>query len=453
MFNYSFWADEAYIAGVAARWITGKYTLLTAFNAPAIAYQRLQMIIIGLSFKLFGISEFSARLPSMIAFVIGIPIIFLITKKLSNLYGAVIGTILYSFSVLNLAYATQAKPYSLIGVIMMIVILLLIYLSEEKRSKYIFIYNILIIGCLIFATFLHNIGVLLWGIYFVYQVLTFKRFNVFVLVGVVITLPIVLSSIKIWSLFPYNNLYQVSKLFLYKYTFISIGAFLGFITLFKSNKKIAISLLAYIVTLLLLASFRIYIFNLRYVLSLFPIMFICFGIFIAALGKKYGSNLVTLLTIIIFIIFQYKIAVVPRNYYNPNIDKYGDVQIANYKDFYHQLKNKFPNYSHLYIVNDTYDAEYWYLGRYSNAYFMKFTTKPYKHHTANAMIYGSLNDFKKIIQKHSRGLLIIEDWESFLPEDVKQYAKKNLKLELRVDSLKEATNDPWPLALYSWGIK
>ena len=30
--------------------------------------------------------------------------------------------------------------------------------------------------------------------------------------------------------------------------------------------------------------------------------------------------------------------------------------------------------------------------------------------------------------------------------------KKNLKLELRVESLRETPDDPWPLALYSWGI-
>jgi len=84
---------------------------------------------------------------------------------------------------------------------------------------------------------------------------------------------------------------------------------------------------------------------------------------------------------------------------------------------------------------------------------MKFTKKPYKHHTANAMIYGSLADFKKIVKKYRRGLLIIEDWQSFVPDDVKEYAKKNLKLEFRVESLKEAPDDPWPLALYSWGME
>lgn len=83
---------------------------------------------------------------------------------------------------------------------------------------------------------------------------------------------------------------------------------------------------------------------------------------------------------------------------------------------------------------------------------MKFTPKPYKHHTVDAFVYGSLSDFKKIMKEHPQGLFIMEDWQSFLPDDVKAYTKKNLKLEFRIESLKEAQDDPWPLALYSWGL-
>ena len=83
---------------------------------------------------------------------------------------------------------------------------------------------------------------------------------------------------------------------------------------------------------------------------------------------------------------------------------------------------------------------------------MKFTLKPYKHGLVNSFVYGSLADFRKIIAKHPQGLIIMEDWQSLLPDDVKEYAKKKLRVEFRVESLKEATNDPWPLALYSWGI-
>ena len=69
------------------------------------------------------------------------------------------------------------------------------------------------------------------------------------------------------------------------------------------------------------------------------------------------------------------------------------------------------------------------------------------------MIYGDLNSFLIEKSKHQKGILIVEDWESYLPEDIKQYAKKNMKLEFRVEGLAQAKNDPWPLEVYSWGMR
>lgn len=480
--NYSFWADEAFISSIARQWITDRISIFTALNISGITYQKLQVLAIGIFFKFFGISEFIARLPSIIVFFIGIIIIFLLVKKLSNIYGGLVSAFLYAFSHLNLAYATQAKPYSALETITIIVILLLVYLEKEKRKLYIFLYNFLIIFLLTIATLLHSIGVLIWVLYFVYNVLTWKRSNVLTfkrshvltfltltivaIVGYIFIIPIVLSSIGGGQLLPYNHLYQIIKLFAYKYTFISVCAFFGYVWLFKKHKTLSITILVYSVVVLFMAGFRAYIFNIRYVLSLFGIIFLYFGIFWAKVGERYDKNLklriknleltgkviVPLTVLILLYTTGYKITRLPQAYYNPNIDKYGDVQIANYKDFYFQLKNRFPDYKNLYVVNDTLDVEYWYFGRYSNAYFIKGTTKPYKYNVGkHAMIYGSLLDFKKIIEDHPQGLLIMEDWESFLPEDIKQYVKKNLKLEFRVESLKEAPDDPWPLALYSWG--
>lgn len=484
--NYSFWADEAGISSIAMQLVTDKISLFAAFNA--LSYQKLHVLIVTIFFKLFGVSEFSARLPSMIAFVIGIVIIFLLAKKLSNVYGGLISAFLYAFSHLNLAYATQAKPYSALETILLIVLYLLI----QKKVNYLLI----IFFCLI-ATLLHSIGVLIWVIYFVYLVSRLKSLKVLrstsykpsnlqtflpsnfptiklsnllifftlIIIGSFFILPIILSSIG-GGLFPYNHLYQVIKLFAYKYSFITICAAFGFIWSFKKNKTVSIAILFYSMVVLFMAGFRAYIFNIRYVLSLFGIIFLYFGIFWTKVGEKYGKNLelkiknlelsgkaiIPIIVIFVLYITGYKIVRFPQAYYNPNIDKYGDVQIANYKDFYSQLKNRFPNYKNLYVINDVPDVEYWYFGRYSNAYFLKGTTKPYKHHIIKHItIYGLLSDFKKVMKDHPKGLLIMEDWQSLLPDNIKDYAKNNLKLEFRVESLKEAPDDPWSLALYSWG--
>lgn len=449
MLNYSFWADEAYISGIASQLATGKYSILQAFNA--LPYQKLYILVVAFFFKLFGISEMTARLPSLIALFIGTIIIFFLAKKLSNIYGGLLSAFLYGFSHLNLAYATQAKPYAIIETVLLIVL----YLLTRKKIN-----HLLIISLCAIATLLHSIGIFLWVLYGTYLLLKFKKTNVFItasafVIGLIFAFPMILSFIKSGQIFPYNHLYQSIKLFTYKYSFISMSAFLGFIWFFKKNKTISISILAYSFVVFIMATFQQYIFNIRYVLFLFGILFLFFGIFWSKVGEYYFPKrkwLIPMTVMIILYAAGYKIVRLPQTYYNPNIDKYGDVQIANYRDFYARLIERFPDYKKLYTINDTMDAENWYFGRYSNAYFMKFTPKPYKHPGVNAIVYGSLYDFKKIIKTQPQGLLIMEDWESFLPEDIKQYAKDNLKLEFRVEGLREAPDDPWPLALYSWGI-
>jgi len=479
MFSYSFWADEAYISGVATQLVRGQLTFSQVIGVSGITYQKLHMLIISGFFRIFGITEFVARIPSMIVFACGIIIIFLLAKKLSNLWGGVVASFLFTFSHLNLSYATQAKPYIYIEVITLIIIYLLNSLTESRTLfKKVWHHSaiILLLACVMF---LHYIGIFLWILYLVFVIQTFKRSylkpNLAWLIVIPILaivakefVPVVIRNVLSPYFFSYNFIYQSTKLFAYKYALIFASAVLGWVWIFNKQKKISTSVLIYCLIVFVTASFDVYIFNIRYVLSLFGILFLYFGIFWAKVGEKYDNNLkfkiynwklsgkmiIPLVVILLIYISGYKIVRWPQTYYNPNIDKYGDVQIANYKDFYSQLKQKFPNYKDIYVANDLFDTEYWYFGRYSNVYFMKFVTKPYQHATVKrATVYGSLEDFKKMMKDHPQGLLIMEDWQSFLPDDIKMYAKKNLKLEFRVESLKEAPDDPWPLALYSWGLK
>ena len=124
--------------------------------------------------------------------------------------------------------------------------------------------------------------------------------------------------------------------------------FFGYVWLFKKHKTLSIAILVYSVVVLFMAGFRAYIFNIRYVLTIFGIIFLYFGIFWAKVGEKYkknfqfdGRSIIPIIVIIILYTTGYKMVRWPQAYYNPNIDKYGDVQIANYKNFYSRLKNSF----------------------------------------------------------------------------------------------------------------
>lgn len=422
MFSYSFWADEAYVSSIAMKWVTNILPLLSSIHSPGVTYQMIYMMLLGGIFRLLGPSEVVARIPSGLAFIIGIFIIFQLAKKLSNSYGAILSTFLYSFSHLNLAYATQAKPYIFLEVSLLGITLLMTNLSTFKK-KFSYSMHFAIIVILITSFFLHKIGLFLIYAYACFLFFNLRKNKIILLI---LSAFIAISLYFIFthgSLNLFNNSYQVVKLFTYKYTLITLCACLGGVFIHQRHKDIFISLLVYTTLLLFAVMFLGYIFNIRYVLPLFGLIFLFFGIFWAKVGEKYDSNLkfkipyfakaskgrfnfelsgkaiIPLTVLVLLYATGYKIVRWPQAYYNPNIDKYGDVQIANYKDFYSTLKERFPNYKSLYVVNDTFDVEYWYFGRYSNAYFMKFTEKPYKHHTADAMVYGSLSDFKKIMEQ------------------------------------------------------
>lgn len=469
MLNYSFWADEAFISAVAARLIRDQISFFDAIQIPGVSYQKFHMLSVALSFKLFGISELAGRLPSILAFVIGAVLIFLLARKLSNIYGALISAYLCIFSHLNLAYATQAKPYAAIETLTLGVMLLILYLEKEKKRNRIIAFNLGIIFLCTVATFFHFIGFLLWIFYFAYigSALRKIRFNkkgvmalmlptvLLIILSVQFIVPTVIVLIKTRQILSFNHLYQVVRLFGYQYFFITLVALFGFKFSFSKHKVFSIYVLIWGASLFILASFQHYIFNIRYVLPSFGILFLYFGVFWGEIAKTYFKRkewIVPLVVILVFYISGYKIVRRPQAYYSPNIDKYGDVQVANYKDFYSILKKRYPEFKTIAVFNDTIDAEEWYFGRSSTAYFRKFIAQPKKASVAHVMIYGSLEDFKKEMRKYPKGLVIMEDWESFFPEDIKQYVKHNLKLEYRVEGLKEAPDDPWPLALYSWGM-
>ena len=433
----------------------------------------MQIAITTLFFKLFGVSEFSARIPSVLLGSIGIVFAYLLASKLSNRAGGLLAAFLYAFSQLNISNATQAKPYATLETLL----LMICYLLLVKKSSYFqsLISNMFVIFLLTLSTFIHYVGVMFWIIYIVNLVLSHSGLLIkkirqpifmisgFVLFSIFLHLfnidQLILDLFKTYNgkvLLISDNTIHLKNLLIRQYGIFFLPAIITLLISFKKNKAIVVALFFWIIVLLFMWSFRIYSHSIRYLVPLFGIIFTLFGAFFGIVGERYFKRfnwVLCLIVAVLLMVFQYKIILRATNYYTPNADFYGDVQIADYKKFYEELKIRFPNYKKLYIVNDTFDVEDWYLGRYSNSYFMKFTIKPYKHPLVNAFVYKSLPNFRKIIKNHPEGIVIVEDWDSFLPEEIKQYARKNLKLEMRIEGLPQAMGDNWPLEVYSWGFE
>ncbi|MBI3366454.1 glycosyltransferase family 39 protein, partial [Candidatus Roizmanbacteria bacterium] len=131
--NHSFWADEGYISSFARDIVMGKLSI--AQGVYKVWYQPLQILTTSIFFFIFGISEFSARLPSVIIGSVGIVFAYFVAQKLSSTWGGLLAAFAYGFSQLNLANATQAKPYTIITVLFFMNIYLYLLLTESNNSQ------------------------------------------------------------------------------------------------------------------------------------------------------------------------------------------------------------------------------------------------------------------------------------------------------------------------------
>lgn len=467
--NHSFWADEAFTAGLARDLATGNRSVSHTFSI--LGYQNLHLVTMALFIKLFGISEWSARLPSVIWGTLGIIAAFLLTRKLSNHYGAIIATFVYAVLQLNLAYSTQARPYSAIQTLLIGILIALYYYFLHKKPIFIVGATVLVFIS-VYYHYLAILYVLLLVPMYIHAIYTNRKkisISTWTLLGVFLFFflfiwgkSVYVYLIKIISQpFFTNNITFVRELFYKQFGFMTLPALFGGLYIFtkKQTKLFMIGIFLWSGALFYLWTFIQTYHNIRYVLSLFGIVCVLFGVFwgtvFQELMKKYSFVFMLMLIALIFAGGN-KIIRKPHVYYNPNMDFYGDVQIADYKSMYAFIKNNF-NYTNIAMFNDGVDTESWYIERYSNAYFQRGITKPYQggymveRNENPAFFYGSLKDFLYEKSKYPSGILIVEDWHSMLPKEIKEYAEKNMRLEKRFEGLSAANGDNWPLEVYSWG--
>lgn len=482
--NHSFWSDEAYISSFAKDIALNKSSFVNGIIK--IPYEPLQIGITAVFFKIFGISIFAARLPSVMFNTVGILFVYLLAKKLSNKNGGLLAAFLYAFSQLNLANSTQAKQYAILETLLLIIMYLLLELPQLKqkhtskqllKTTGLLTFGAILISCV--AALYHLIGasfLLICGVYLVLQYsdiiqsIPYKPFIMVAFMAVVYLALYLTKGISFLSylltshngkfLFFFNYSVYLKNLFIRQYGVYFIPAIIGLLLILKHKKAYVISIAIWIFLLLFVWNFQYYSHNLRYLVPLFGVIFVMFGVFWGKVGeyasetfKVKSLKLLPIAIIIILYISGYKIVRKPLAYYSPNADFYGDVQIADYKDMYAQIRKKIPDYKHIAVFNDVIDTQRWYMPEKKiDAYFTKGITKPQKHPVEGGMIYGTLADFLKEQAKYPTGIVIVEDWQSFLPEDIKEYVKSRLKLQIKVNSLPDAKNDPWPLEVYSWGM-
>ncbi len=134
--NYSFWIDEtssaAFARAILAR---GVPILPTGYTANDYV---LHFYLMAASFKIFGLTEFAARIPSVIFGALTIPLVYFLGKKYADWRVGLVAAFLTAFSILEITYSRQARAYQelqFFSVLSIFVLFILLQAYDKNKVK------------------------------------------------------------------------------------------------------------------------------------------------------------------------------------------------------------------------------------------------------------------------------------------------------------------------------
>lgn len=461
--NHSFWTDESNVALYSRQILeTGRANLpVTGYSTGW--YQVGYQYSLALLFSIFGISEFAARLLSLIAGSGVLVISYLLVKRVTGsvLWG-IISIIGQGWWAINLAYSTQTRPYMILQLCVLSLCLLSLKFVKDKN----WIFSLYILLLVFIATLFHSTGLFLSILYLIYVVefLSHKikfisnwRWLIFGIVNIGFGLALIFGLRYLGLTGEFNNLVYLKYIVRHHLWFLVIPFGFGSWSLLKNYRVIGVGILSYSFWVFIVWLFFSYSYNIRYLIPLIGLIVVVSFIGLAEIYKLSKIFLPIRIGLVglILITFGSQLVWWPKSYYSPNVWLYGDVQNADYKSAYGWMVNKYGQELNGWAIFDSWnDRTLWYLRRPPDAMFVVSSLVPdgQKYDvTSGAYFYTTLEQFKAEQSKYPQGLVLVEEWQSTMPEEIKQYIRQSLKLEYTVNGLTTDQIDQWPLAIYSWG--
>lgn len=194
--NKEFWAIliisiialglRSYRLGTCDFWYDEVYSILISKNFLFNWNPPIYFVILHYWIKLFGVSEFALRFPSLVFSVVSIPCLFFLGKQIFNSRVGLYASLVMCLSSFHLWYAQEARPYSL-GVLLSILSTYFLYrFLTEGKIKLGFIYILFfILGLYSDITYYHLFLLstqLLAAIIFIRKNIYLKLFSFFCLI-------------------------------------------------------------------------------------------------------------------------------------------------------------------------------------------------------------------------------------------------------------------------------
>lgn len=469
--NLSFWNDESH-AAIYSRGVAQTGLPHDTDGRGRGIYQIGLYYVTGLSFKLFGISQTSGRIPSVLVGTILIVAIYLVTKSVVKKEApALLASLLMAFSQIQLAWSTQLRPYIWLELFSLMVFYFgskTLQIKSHIFDKYFLIASL--IGGLSYL--FHPIG--FFNIIFLFSIFTYKSLLTkkwWYLLAIfplgVVTFFLIYFSIGrnmadlIAFVLKVNTNTLHYRVFLRaNYDWLLLGAFVGSLYFFKLNRKTAIALVGFVGIILFLAIFKINASYVRYCLPAFPLIYILFSIGIEGVSM-YAATIINRqrLYILVFVlstgillytpIKKDKILLSPRFYYTIN----GDMRenpIVDYKSAFDKIATRINGKRSLILMDAWNDRIPWYLP--GKKYIFLVKNEKSIDPTFNEPMIGTIQGFESEKRKYTSGVVIVENWESLTPYELQQHIRNTLKHEFDVQNLPYNEADRWGISIYSWGL-
>ena len=489
-----FWVDEFAAADQAKLFLTYG---LDVFNQKLIYVEHHNLtthLLIMASFKLFGVHEWSARLPFAIIGSTVSLLIFFFTKKIFGRATAICAAIFYATSYFAITWSRQARGYTLLQACVLITLILLEKLSSSNKKNF-GRYSIALAAVIVIGFLTHSMYYLFFLVAIIIyslnnrQIFSTLRKPLFFAAFLILIIPLVLLKVPtalasfIAERNLVNNLWYYHSFLWREYGMITLLAIFGWIMALKINRTAVKAMVIYIIVHLFFLCFLFAPYVSRYLLPVMPFFYIGMAYALVKIAgvlttqatdgfAKTTRNTIAFVITMFIILNGNLFTIKPKKYYSVN-HIFREIALVDYDQVYDPIKKKIGEKKEKPAVIETWPARAsWYIGRnYGPTYLVRWNdngftngisrhTEYYVDKNGDKILKGSneplvlnLADLKKIISRHQSGFIFIDD--ATLPKEIIDYAETNLKKELWLDhyTLDDNPYSLWPATLYSWDHK
>lgn len=459
--NYSFWVDEASTARFGRAVLETKIPKIQITGYLDRSYY-VTHYLTGYLFKIFGVSEFAARLPEVIFGSLVILATYLLGKELFGKQVGFASSLFIAFSYIQIAWSRQARGYVILEFFFLLTLLFLYRFTKYIKTKdFLLFLFFLILSCLT-----HSLGLILFPISFIFLVQK-KRRSLFLFPLILFLLvfpirePLALYFSELFGrlLKGENFVSYYHSLFWRQYPIFVFLSFVGFLVLLLNGRKkefffLSISLFCYVFMVCFLAVVPFE----KYVFPVFPLVFIISSFSLKQISEilfKSRKNFLFFVLVGFILVNGNKFTLKPRAFYSLNFDM-KEIPEIDYKGIYQVVKEKTTdiNKQDLAVVEIDADAPAWYLGEGINGFVPRNDIPGPVDISRGYRQIHSLDEFKKVQREHRYGFVnLIEHNFRFYPEGLVEYVRSNLKLEKKEQYASFSPDwNHWPVELYSWGF-